>query len=339
MKRAEGWVAAGSRVSRWSRARALAPDGDARQYDLLIGELGTTGRRSLRRTPAGSPESRSSCHEPGRSASTAPTPSLYADRDALAARARPSDRPSCVSRSARRGGTRRAPRKPRCRGGRWKTLDGRIASCASWALRTLVLYWRVSCRQELLAVAVGDQSSDRLDRRVGQGGRVGTHVGDVTVLVEALRHLHRAPCREAQLAVRLLLQGRRHERRCGVRGVGLLFDRFDSPVDRFEPGPECRGVVVAQPEVVFATLLQLAGCRVEVAAGDDALVADANQLSVEDSRRPGWRRSPSGPRTTSVRSVGAGARDPRSAAPQRTACVPRTEPWRPILRHRTGDTS
>ena len=50
-------------------------------------------------------------------------------------------------------------------------------------------------------------------RRLRQRRRVGAHVGDVAVLVEALRDAHRLLRREPQLPARLLLQRRRHERR------------------------------------------------------------------------------------------------------------------------------
>ena len=62
-----------------------------------------------------------------------------------------------------------------------------------------------------------------LDGHRGQGRRVGAHVGDVPVLVEALGHLHRPPRGEAVLAVGFLLQRAGGERRIGPRGVGLVF--------------------------------------------------------------------------------------------------------------------
>ncbi len=60
-----------------------------------------------------------------------------------------------------------------------------------------------------------------------QGGRVGPHVGDEPVLVQALGDLHGPGRREAQLAARLLLERRGHERGVGRAAVGTLLDRAD----------------------------------------------------------------------------------------------------------------
>ena len=74
-------------------------------------------------------------------------------------------------------------------------------------------------------VAVGDRparGADRLGRHVDA---VGPHVGDQPVLVERLGDPHRVAGRKAELARRLLLQGRGGERRRRVLGERLGLDR------------------------------------------------------------------------------------------------------------------
>ena len=73
------------------------------------------------------------------------------------------------------------------------------------------------------------------DGRLGQRGRVGTHVGDVAVLVQPLCHPHGAVGGEPEFAAGLLLQGRRHERRVRAARVGLLLDRRDRHRGALEP--------------------------------------------------------------------------------------------------------
>ena len=86
-----------------------------------------------------------------------------------------------------------------------------------------VLAWRRM--HVLLAVELLGLSAGRVDGRLRQRGRVGTHVGDVAVLVQPLRDAHRALGGEPQLAPGLLLQRRRHERRVRPARVGLLLHR------------------------------------------------------------------------------------------------------------------
>ena len=72
------------------------------------------------------------------------------------------------------------------------------------------------------------RSPGGVDRHLGQVGRVGTHVGDVAVFVQALGDLHRPPGGEAELAVGFLLQRAGGERRRRARGVRLVFDLRDA---------------------------------------------------------------------------------------------------------------
>ena len=71
-------------------------------------------------------------------------------------------------------------------------------------------------RQELLAVAPLDGRAGGVERLLRERRRVGSHVGDVALLVELLGRLHRAPRAHAELAVGLLLQRRRDEGRAGL---------------------------------------------------------------------------------------------------------------------------
>jgi hypothetical protein len=92
-------------------------------------------------------------------------------------------------------------------------------------------------RHELGAVELRGLPAGSAQRLLRQVHGVGTHVGDVAVLVQPLRHPHRLARREAQLAAGLLLQGRRRERGRGLARVGLLLDaphreaRLREPVD------------------------------------------------------------------------------------------------------------
>ena len=94
--------------------------------------------------------------------------------------------------------------------------------------------------QVVLAVLLQDLGPGGGHGGVRQRRAVGPHVGDVAVLVEALGHAHGPGGREAQLAPRLLLEGRGHERRVGLAGVGLGLHRPDGDVGAVEgrrPGP------------------------------------------------------------------------------------------------------
>ena len=76
---------------------------------------------------------------------------------------------------------------------------------------------------------------------LGQRGRVGAHVGDVAVLVEALGDAHRRLRGEAELAARLLLQRRGHERRARPADVRLLLDAADREGNAVEARRTVRG--------------------------------------------------------------------------------------------------
>ena len=97
----------------------------------------------------------------------------------------------------------------------------------------------------------------------GQIGRVGTHISNVAVLVQALRHLHRAAGREAQLAICFLLQraGRkRRDRACVVYGLSSTL------VTRNSAGFSCaaRSSASCASRCNRRRVFQLAGRRVEI---------------------------------------------------------------------------
>ena len=78
-------------------------------------------------------------------------------------------------------------------------------------------------RRVFLAVEFGDLLLALGERLFGEVHRVGTHVGDQTLLVEVLRDGHRLRYGHAQLAARLLLERRGGERRRREALRGLLF--------------------------------------------------------------------------------------------------------------------
>ncbi len=86
-------------------------------------------------------------------------------------------------------------------------------------------------RAILGGITIGDRVAAGVDGRLVHAHAVGTHVSDRARFVERLRAPHRVAGREAELARRLLLQGRGGERR---RGVAL--DRLGlDPLDRKAP--------------------------------------------------------------------------------------------------------
>ena len=74
-------------------------------------------------------------------------------------------------------------------------------------------------RQVLRAVAVLDRGAGSLQRGFRQGRAVGSHIGDVALLIKSLRGAHRHLGRHVQLASRLLLISRGDERCRGPSAV------------------------------------------------------------------------------------------------------------------------
>ena len=83
---------------------------------------------------------------------------------------------------------------------------------------------RVRAKQRTRLVSRG------LEGGLGERGRVRSHVGDVAVVVQPLGDPHRRLGAEPELAARLLLKSRGHERRSGLAPVRLPLDRADREV-------------------------------------------------------------------------------------------------------------
>ena len=83
------------------------------------------------------------------------------------------------------------------------------------------------------------------ERRLRQRRRVGAHVRDVAVLVQALRDPHRRLRGVTELAARLLLQRRGHERRARAADVRLSLDARNLEGGALEPvGEPTRSLLV-----------------------------------------------------------------------------------------------
>ncbi len=133
--------------------------------------------------------------------------------------------------------------------------------------------------QVIGAVLAGDDLPCRLDGHSGQVRRVGTHVGNVPVLVEALGHLHRPPGGEAALAVGFLLQRAGGERRIGLGRIGLVFQLGNLSGLALEPGSQFGGLLLVHEQT--GVVLQSPGGRIEVAAGGNSLAIDGDQHGLE----------------------------------------------------------
>ena len=115
---------------------------------------------------------------------------------------------------------------------------------------------------------------------LGQRGRVGTHVGDVAVLVQTLRDTHRAVRGVVQLAAGLLLEGRRHERRVRTAGVGLLLHPGHLHVDTLQRLGESLGLLLTDDHRLTLESAPV----IEVTALGDTLTVDGGQLRLEGAR-------------------------------------------------------
>ena len=135
----------------------------------------------------------------------------------------------------------------------------------------------------LLAVQLACLVARGIDRRPRQRRGVGTHISDVAVLVEPLGDAHRALRREPQLAAGLLLQRRRHERRIGPPGVGLLLDRRHRKLGTAQARRQRARTGFVEDQHLVG-LLELTE-RVEIASGSDPLTVDGVQPGGEGRRR------------------------------------------------------
>ena len=128
---------------------------------------------------------------------------------------------------------------------------GRIHSWASCAPAVFVAYCLGASDRILFAEMLDDRFAGGCDRLLRQRHRIGTHVGDVAVFVQALRRTHGLARAHAEAIAGGLLQGGRGERRHRTATVRLGFHRRDSETLR-SPAPaqsrwHCSLVQAARP--------------------------------------------------------------------------------------------
>ena len=138
------------------------------------------------------------------------------------------------------------------------------------------------------AVDLGRLCARRLQGRLRQRHRVGAHVRDVAVLVQLLGDPHRRLRGEAELAARLLLEGRRSERRRRPARVRRLLDRADregaiAELVRQPPGP-----LLVEDDDLGARL----SVRAEVASLGDPAPVDGGERCLERARLEGAQNVP-----------------------------------------------
>ena len=181
-------------------------------------------------------------------------------------------------------------------------------------------------RHVLFAVVGSDHTAGGRDRLGRDVDAVGSHIGDeadglaveLDAFIEPLRQPHGVRRREAELAARLLLQRRGHERRIGVAARGLGLDRIDGEGCGFERGLEVLGL--------FA--------RADVEALDFAAVG-ADQAGLEGlvARRRQASRPATSIRGRRISRFRARGRDTRRSA---TDCTRPAERAPGSFRHSTG---
>ena len=95
--------------------------------------------------------------------------------------------------------------------------------------------------EERFAVLRTNQVAGCVDRFFGKRGRIGTHVSDVAVFVEALRHTHCVFGGHPELSIGFLLQGAGRKRRFRAFGIRFDFDANDFERSFCESGLESVG--------------------------------------------------------------------------------------------------
>ena len=131
--------------------------------------------------------------------------------------------------------------------------------------------------QILLAVEALHTAAGGADRLIRKMNRIGSHVSDETAFVEALGAAHRLPRREAQLAVRLLLQRAGGERRHRLSHRWLLFHRIHGPGRGLNRCSQRAGLLLRQ-QPHLAARLETAGAFVEVVTAGDSAAAHMGEL-------------------------------------------------------------
>ncbi len=122
------------------------------------------------------------------------------------------------------------------------------------------------------------------DRGIGQGDRVGPHVGDEAGLVQVLGHRHRALRGEAELASGLLLQRRGAERRVRAARVGLGLDGGDRELSAPQRIRQVLGVCLVQPQQRLGTPADQRAGAVEVPALGHPALPDPGEPGREQGR-------------------------------------------------------
>ena len=141
-------------------------------------------------------------------------------------------------------------------------------------------------------VELGGLLASGVNRLAGQRRGVGTHVGDVTGLVEGLGGAHRRGRVPVQLARRLLLEGRRREGGGRAAAVGLAGHRVD---DRGRGIRQCAGVGAGRG-LVQVEDAGLGGLRAQLAllgkvgAGRDRVAVHGGDARAEGLARRRERR-------------------------------------------------
>ena len=120
-----------------------------------------------------------------------------------------------------------------------------------------------------------------VERFVGQGDRVGSHISNESPLVQTLGRSHDLLGRHAQFASTLLLQGAGHERSLGRRSIGLVLDRAHGDGGVGQAGDQAVGGGFAQHH---DTVLHPAGA-VEIFAGGHPTTVELQQGGLERGRR------------------------------------------------------
>ena len=121
-------------------------------------------------------------------------------------------------------------------------------------------------RNRRVAVKLHRLRSRRLDCLLRQGRRVGAHISDVPLLVEALRDAHRVLGAHRELAAGLLLQGRGGEGRLGAAGAWLGLQIDDGCLaHRLDRSRQCAGGGLVEDDDGFLELTPVVEVR---AAGE-----------------------------------------------------------------------
>ena len=132
------------------------------------------------------------------------------------------------------------------------------------------------------AIQLGDLAASSVDRLTRKAHRVGTHIGDETVLIQTLRNLHRDPRRETQLTRSILLQSRGRKRSKRTTRVRLFLNRNHRTRRTSQPISQRRRIGFLQDHHIglLSRWTQLAFI-VEVAARSNAAAVNLRQARTE----------------------------------------------------------